>query len=142
MEQKILVRSLKEMKKLAKVFYQTLQGGEVILLEGDLGAGKTTFTKMLCHYAKVKEDVTSPTFTIMREYWGKTKHIVHFDLYRIEQAQDVQEFGFDEYVYATQPDQIVLIEWPYNIQGFQYPKCIKILIEKIDDDTRQITIDR
>lgn len=138
--QEIVIQNEKQMKKFASTFFSTLKGGECILLQGDLGAGKTTFTKYLCKSAGVKVDVTSPTFTIMREYKGKKFEIIHFDLYRIEDATEVQEFGFEEYVYDTKNNQIVLIEWPYNIEHFTYPECTKIEIIKIDDTKRKLMI--
>ncbi len=140
MEIKITVRSVKEMEKFAKKFYKTLHGGEIILLNGDLGAGKTTFTKYFCKAGKVKEEVTSPTFTIMREYQGKPFHIIHFDLYRIEQTQEVQEFGFEDYVYAPKKKDIVLIEWPYNLPDFIYPDCYELQITKLGETERLVTL--
>ncbi|MBR4745365.1 MAG: tRNA (adenosine(37)-N6)-threonylcarbamoyltransferase complex ATPase subunit type 1 TsaE, partial [Clostridia bacterium] len=74
-----IVDNVKQTEELAKTFAKTLRGGERILLNGDLGAGKTTFTKFLAKALGVKEDVTSPTFTILKSYKGKKFQLNHFD---------------------------------------------------------------
>ena len=78
--QAMVVKNLKETKKLAKKFIKSLKGGEVILFNGDLGAGKTTFTQFCFKCLGVKEPVTSPTFTIVREYKTKKFDLYHFDM--------------------------------------------------------------
>lgn len=138
----IFIQDEKQMKKFAKSFFKRIKGGQLILLCGDLGAGKTTFTRYFCRSAGVKEDITSPTFTIMRQYHTKKVEIVHFDLYRIENSREVQEFGFEEYVYDRKPNQIVLIEWPYNVTNFTYPDCMEVTIEKIDENKRKIILNK
>ena len=82
------------------------------MLGGDLGAGKTTFTKAVLKNLGVKDDVTSPTFTIMREYRGKKHKIYHFDMYRLTNGQEAKEFGLEDYIYSKNKDSIVFIEWP------------------------------
>lgn len=139
-KKEILVQNEKQMKRFARSFYKSIKGGQLILLCGDLGAGKTTFTRYFCQSAGVKDHITSPTFTIMREYKAKKIDIIHFDLYRIEQEEEVQEFGFEEYVYDIKPNQMVLIEWPYNIPNFSYPECMELTIVKIDENKRKIII--
>jgi len=87
----IEVENLKSMLKLAKDFAKTLAGGEVVLLGGDLGAGKTTFTKAVLKNLGVKGEITSPTFTIMKEYNSKKFKIYHFDMYRLSSGQEAME---------------------------------------------------
>ena len=134
----VIVNNLKQTSKLAKKFAKTLKGGEKILLNGDLGAGKTTFTKFLAKALKVKDEVTSPSFTILKQYNGKFK-INHFDLYRIEDVLELNELGFDEFL-DNKPDTILLIEWgeraDLNKEDF-----ININIEKIDENKRKIRIE-
>jgi tRNA threonylcarbamoyladenosine biosynthesis protein TsaE len=86
-----------------------LADGIVLCLEGDLGAGKTLFVQGIANGLKVTEEVTSPTFTIMNIYQGE-KTIYHFDLYRLEFAEELQDIGF--YEYTEQIDQVVILEWP------------------------------
>lgn len=83
-------------------------GKNVICLMGDLGAGKTTFTQKLCEYMGVKEDVVSPTFSIVNVYTVSGKEVYHLDLYRIDEVSELDEIGFDEIVHSGSP---VIVEW-------------------------------
>ena len=76
----IIVRSMKDTEVLAKKFAKLLRGGDVVLLSGDLGAGKTTFTRFVLKSLGIKDEVTSPTFTIMKEYSTKKMNIYHFSI--------------------------------------------------------------
>ena len=105
----LIIKDLKDTNKFAKKFAKILKGGEVILLGGDLGAGKTTFTKAVLKNLGVKDDVTSPTFTIMREYQGKKFKIYHFDMYRLGSGQEAKEFGLEDYIYSKDKSSIVFI---------------------------------
>ena len=134
----IIVNNLRQTNKFAKKFAKTLKGGEKILLNGDLGAGKTTFTKFLAKALKVKGEVTSPSFTILRQYEGKFK-LNHFDLYRIEDISELQELGFDEFL-DNKSDTILLIEWGERAKLNQND-FINITIEKIDDNKRKIRVE-
>ena len=86
---------------------ETLRGGEVITLRGDLGAGKTVFTRGLACGLGIASPILSPTFTIVREYTGRLK-LYHFDFYRLTEAEELGEIGFEEYM---QSDAVVVIEW-------------------------------
>lgn len=138
--QKCIVNNLKQTKKLAKRFSKTLKGGEVILFNGDLGAGKTTFTQFCFTYLGVKEPVTSPTFTLVREYATKKFNLYHFDMYRIADASEVYEIGFSEYL--SNPNSIVLIEWYEKVQEVLKGEFIKITINKIDEEKREFIFEK
>ncbi len=125
------VGSLKETEKLAAEFCNYIKGGDVILLNGYLGAGKTTFTKGVAKALGVKEIVTSPTFTIMKEYEGKYK-LCHFDMYRIEDVDEVEELGLRELLYDD--DNICMIEWNKFDELTEY---IDVNIERIDERVRK-----
>ena len=92
----ITTNSPEQTSLLGEKIANLIQDNLIICLEGDLGAGKTLFTQSLCKALKVKEIVTSPTFNLMNVYEGK-KRIYHFDLYRLEQPEDLEEIGFYEY---------------------------------------------
>ena len=101
-------RSLKDTEALAKRVADTLTGGEVIILSGDLGAGKTTFTKGLAKALGVESEVTSPTFTIMNVYEEGRLKLNHLDMYRIEHEDDLYELGVED---AIGEDTVTVIEW-------------------------------
>lgn len=130
-------RSEKDTIKLAKKFEKMLKGGEVVILNGDLGAGKTTFTKALCKALKVKENVTSPTFTLMNIYTSGRLPLYHFDMYRIEDESEAQELGLNEFFYSN---GVCMIEWAENIKNILPKKLITINIEKLGETSRKFEI--
>ena len=131
-----IVRSEKETKNLAKNFAQTLKKGDVVLLNGDLGAGKTTFTKYVFQFLGVKNVVSSPTFAILKSYQGKFA-LHHFDTYRIT-TEEAIEAGFDEIL--DDRESIIFIEWSENIKELLPKKTIKVNIKYIDEFSREFEI--
>lgn len=121
--------------ELAAKIASGLVGGEIIVLEGELGAGKTTFAKGLAKALDIKEEVTSPTFILMKEYEGRLK-LYHFDLYRIENEEELEEMGFKDFLYEG---GVCVIEWN-KFKNFPMPP-IYINIERIDDNSRSIEIE-
>ena len=101
-------KSVNDTEALAKRIAGTLEGGEVILLSGDLGAGKTTFTKGLAKALGIEDEVTSPTFTIMNVYENGKFKLNHLDMYRIEHEDDLYELGVED---AMGEDTVTVIEW-------------------------------
>jgi tRNA threonylcarbamoyladenosine biosynthesis protein TsaE len=127
-------RSVADTYAIAKKIAKDLVGGEIILLEGELGAGKTTFTKGLALALGIKDEVVSPTFIMMREYQGSLP-LYHFDLYRIDDEQELEELGLREYLYGN---GICVIEWN---KFSDFPKkTLQIKIQRIDDNSRSIEI--
>ena len=129
-------------KKLAKSFF----AGLTIVLNGELGAGKTAITKGFAKGLGIKEAVTSPTFTIMNEYVGKKLPLYHFDMYRIEDSSEAFEFGLSEYFIKSKDTGITpgvaVIEWAQNIADLiPTTNIITINIKKINGDTRQIEVE-
>lgn len=133
--QKCVVKNLKQTAVLAKKFAKTLSGGAVILLSGDLGAGKTTFTKSLFKALGVKEEVTSPTFTLLKEYKTKKFNLNHFDMYRIENENEAIEFGVTEYF--NNKNAINVVEWYQKINGLIPENYILIKINKLGETERE-----
>jgi len=107
MQIKLNIDSIDATQGLAAAFAKTIQSGDVLCLQGDLGAGKTTFTQFLCSALKVEDYVTSPTFNIMNTYEG-TLPIYHFDVYRISEPDEMYEIGFEEYLYGK---GVCIVEW-------------------------------
>ena len=101
-------KNARDTQNIAKNLAKTLSGGEVILLNGDLGAGKTTFTKGLVKGLGGKKTVVSPTFTIMHSYHDTRIPVHHFDMYRIADEDELYELGLEEYLYEN---GVAVIEW-------------------------------
>lgn len=140
MQEKI-IKNIKEMKKFAQEFSKTLNGGEVILLNGDLGAGKTTFTQFVLENLGVDEPVSSPSFTIMKSYKTEKFNFYHFDMYRIEDESETYEIGFEDYI-QNNPRDIVFIEWSERVLNLlDKTNCKTITIERIDENKRKVRID-
>ena len=133
---KIKVNSVEETKKLAINFAAELKGGEVVLLSGDLGAGKTTFTQFVFKELGVEESVTSPTFAILKSYQGKFK-LHHFDTYRIG-VEEAIEAGFDEIF--QEEDSVIFVEWSENIKQLLPDQTIKINIKYLTENEREFEI--
>ncbi len=125
--------------KIAKKFGKNLKAGDIVLLSGDLGSGKTVFSKGIASGLGIKDHVTSPTFTIYNYYQGKKYDLYHFDMYRIESAEEALAFGIDEIIDNR---AIKLFEWPEVIGELLPQHHFVINISKIDDTTRRIQIER
>lgn len=119
-------RSEADSFQLAKKLGEKAKKGEIYCLEGELGTGKTVFAKGFAKGLKIDEIVDSPTFTIVKEYRGREK-LYHFDVYRIEDIEELQEIGFSEMISG---DAICLIEWASQIE------------EEIPENAKWITIEK
>lgn len=130
------VKNLDETKKVAIKFATSLSIGDVVLFNGDLGAGKTTFIKFVLEYLGVKEIVSSPTFAILKQYVGKF-NFNHFDTYRINTPEAI-EAGFDEII--SKKDCVTFIEWAENISELLPKKFKTVNIKRTGETTREIEI--
>ena len=130
---KIISHGPEQTREIAARLADTLKGGEVILLSGDLGAGKTTFTKGLAAALGVEETVTSPTFNYVKEYNGRLP-LYHFDMYRVADADEVYELGLEEYFYRG---GVVVVEWN---KFDAVPDPIEVKITPLGGDVREIEI--
>lgn len=129
-------KSPAETRARAETFASSLRGGEVIALQGDIGVGKTVFTKGLAAGLGITSNVTSPTFNIVRQYNGRLP-LYHFDVYRITDPDEMLEIGFEEYLYSG---AVVVIEWPELISDLIPQDAITITIEREEEDGRRISI--
>jgi tRNA threonylcarbamoyladenosine biosynthesis protein TsaE len=111
------------------------KAGDVVLLEGDLGAGKTTLVGGVAEALKEEEDVISPTFNIMKCYFKGTLPLYHIDAYRLEN-QNI-ELGLDEYI---EGNGVCFIEWPQYIKPLLPDECLSIVLKNIGGDNRELTL--
>ncbi|MCL2248832.1 MAG: tRNA (adenosine(37)-N6)-threonylcarbamoyltransferase complex ATPase subunit type 1 TsaE [Oscillospiraceae bacterium] len=111
--------------------------GAVVALYGDLGAGKTAFTRGLAEGLGIKMAVSSPTFTIVNEYPGKIP-LFHFDMYRLESESELFDIGWDDYL---ERGGVCSVEWSEKVPGAFPPDTIIVRFERLDNDVRQITIE-
>ncbi len=118
----------------------TLVGGQVVVLSGDLGAGKTHFTKGIAIGMGVDETITSPTFAIHNVYHGAQFTLNHFDFYKIESVEEVENLGFDEIIGDT--NGVCVMEWWHNVVQLVPAKRIEVEITTLEENKRQITITR
>ncbi len=142
--EKYITFSEDETIELGEEFAGRLKPGDIVELHGDLGAGKTEFVKGICSFFEVEEIVSSPTFTIINQYFGTFEDeefpIYHIDLYRIKNADDLAEIGFEECIYAD--NSIKVIEWPEKSKG-AIPRTsykVEILTNEENEDQREILI--
>lgn len=114
----------------------------VLALLGDLGAGKTTITKEIAKILGIKENISSPTFVIMKKYNTKNnkfKKLIHIDAYRLEKEDEITNIGWDSII--KDKDNLIIIEWPEKVLGFLDKKdTFFVSLEHIDDKTRKIKI--
>ena len=132
--------SEKETYEIGKKLGENAETSLVISLDGELGTGKTVFSKGFAKGLGVEEAVCSPTFTIVQEYSEGRLKLNHFDVYRIEDEDEMFEIGFDEYIHS---DGVCLIEWGERIQGILPKDTVFITIEKENEkgfDHRKIEI--
>jgi len=126
------VATPEETKRLAEKIALLLRPNDCLTLSGDLGAGKTTFTKGIGIGLGVKRTINSPTFTIVKVYQGE-KTLYHIDAYRLEDEEE--DIGFDDYFYG---DGVTVVEWPQYIASFLPDERLEITINKVDDSDRRV----
>ncbi len=128
--------NLTDTAEFAKNIASKLTNGDIIALYGDLGAGKTTFTKAICQTLGYLGEVTSPTFTLVNEYPARLT-IHHFDMYRLDDPEEAIESGLDEILRSG--EGVCIVEWPENLGTLLPSNCKKIIIEKLGETSRKFT---
>lgn len=128
------VKNVAETEQLAERLAQLLKPKDVLTLEGDLGAGKTTFTKALAKGLGIKRTVSSPTFTIMKQYEGNYP-LNHLDVYRLEGSEE--DLGWDEIFYG---DAITVVEWAHYIEDVLPEEHLELRIQRESEDVRTIEL--
>ena len=116
---------------------QILTAGSIVAYRGDLGAGKTAFTRGLARGLGYADAVTSPTYTIVNEYLGGRLPLFHFDMYRLHSSDDLWGIGWDDYL---DRNGVCAVEWSENVADAM-EDAVFVTIEKIGDESRRITIE-
>ena len=132
-----ITTSPEETEKIGVALGQALPGGTVIAYRGDLGAGKTAFTRGLARGLGYREPVTSPTYTIVNEYLGGRLPLFHFDMYRLRSCDDLFDIGWEDYL---DRNGICAVEWSENVADAM-EDAVTVTIEKLGGDERRITIE-
>ena len=132
-----ITNSPEETEALAFALAQKLPAGSILAYEGDLGAGKTAFTRGLARGLGIREPVTSPTYTIVNEYLSGRLPLFHFDMYRLHSADDLFDIGWEDYL---ERGGICAVEWSENVAEAM-AGAITVRIEKTGDETRRITVE-
>jgi len=131
---KYIAKSADETEKIASIYAKTLKKGDVVLLDGEMGAGKTVFAKGIAAALGICANVTSPTYAYMNDYDGV---MYHYDCYRLSSGEDAESLGLTDYFYGN---GICVIEWGENIKDALPEKCKRVIIKKTDENTRIIEI--
>ena len=132
-----ITNSPAETEAIGAALGKILTPGTVIAYRGDLGAGKTAFTRGLAKGLGCREIVTSPTYTIVNEYLGGRLPLFHFDMYRLRSSDDLFDIGWEDYL---DRGGVCAVEWSENVEDAM-EDAICITIEKLGEDSRQITLE-
>ncbi|MBQ9807294.1 MAG: tRNA (adenosine(37)-N6)-threonylcarbamoyltransferase complex ATPase subunit type 1 TsaE [Ruminococcus sp.] len=135
---KITTHSPEETIRAGEKLGSLLGPGDMIAYKGGLGAGKTTFTRGLAIGLGLGDNVTSPTFALVNEYRGDKMNLYHFDMYRIENGDDLESTGFYDYPFE---ENAAVIEWSENIVEFLPDSTIYVTIDTLGENEREITIE-
>ncbi len=141
MLRQITTHSAEETIAFGRTLTELLAPPRLVLLRGDLGAGKTTLVKgIAAGFGAAKEDeVTSPTFTLVHEYHGPRVNVYHVDLYRIDRSRELETLGFDD---LRTENSILLIEWGEKFARFVRERDVEISLERTGEDERRITVSK
>ena len=126
----VIIRDETETKKFATDVAQTLKKGDVIALVGDLGTGKTTLSKYIAEALGITETITSPTFTIVREYHSGRLPLYHFDVYRVDDIEEMYRIGYEEYFYG---EGVCIVEWADIVEEI-IPEDAKVIFIEYGED--------
>lgn len=142
MTKECLTRSREETRELARQFATTLQRGDIVALIGGLGAGKTEFTRGIADVFNVEAEITSPTFSLLNIYEGHVRgapvSLYHFDWYRLNDAEELYNIGFEEYLYG---EGVSVIEWADRFPEMIPKHARRVTIERAGEMERRIVIE-
>lgn len=131
-EKNMITKSARETEAFAEQYAASLRPGDIVLLHGEMGAGKTVFVKGLAKGLGIGEEITSPTYAYMNDYGGV---LYHFDCYRLSGGAQAEGLGLTDYFYAG---GICVLEWPENIADVLPDGCREVFLRKVSDNEREI----
>jgi len=139
MTREFTTKSAEETIALGRELASSLAPPKIVVLRGDLGAGKTTLVKGIAQgfNAAEEEDVTSPTFTLIHEYRGPETTVYHIDLYRVDTQRELETLGLDD---LMTENSVLLIEWGEKFTRFEKERDIEIAIERLGESERNISV--
>ena len=137
--QQVITHSAEETIAFGRTLAQTLAPPKLVLLRGELGAGKTTLVKGIAEgfHAAGEDDVTSPTFTLVHEYRSPKVNVYHIDLYRVDTPRELETLGLDD---LLAENSVLLIEWGEKFPRFQKERDVEIALERMGESQRRILI--
>ena len=135
---RIEIDSLSELDGVAEQIIESLNGRDVVLFRGGMGAGKTTLISRIVAQLGAQDTVTSPTFALVNQYEGAERRIYHFDFYRIDRIEEVFDFGYEEYFYSG---DLCLVEWPEKIEALIPDDAMVVRIDITGEDSRAFEIE-
>lgn len=131
-----ITHSPEETIELGRLIGTKVKPGDIIALKGTLAAGKTTITKGIAQSLNIQEDITSPTYTLVGEYYGKIP-LYHMDMYRIESIEEFEMLGIDHLLFGN---GVSVIEWSERIEEYLPEEHIIIIMNRLDDGSREVTL--
>ena len=132
------VPSIADLPELAKELIRDFGDSKTWVFQGEMGAGKTTLIKEICHQLGVAQSVQSPTFSLVNEYVdGKGNPVYHFDLYRLKNAQEAFDIGLEEYLDSG---HLCLVEWPEQAEEFWTFEHLELNVSHVDDAHRKLEV--
>jgi tRNA threonylcarbamoyladenosine biosynthesis protein TsaE len=137
MKENYTVKTLEELSSLSKKILEDYPDKRIFIFHGDLGSGKTSLIKELIKNLHIQDEVSSPTFSIVNEYIKDDSPIYHFDLYRINDFEELEEIGFFEYLDSG---NYIFIEWPELIEDYIDLPYIEINMDILEDNNRNVII--
>ena len=139
MKNRITIPSLDDLPRAAETFLEAVGNRSVVAFSGEMGAGKTTFIQSLCRALGVPEEVNSPTFALVNEYFTTGgESVFHFDLYRVEEPDELFDLGYEEYFYSG---AWCFIEWPEKASHLIPEDAVTTCIEVKKEGSREIVFD-
>lgn len=130
---------LGDLKDVAEMILESLDGRNVVVFRGEMGAGKTTLISALCDVLGVEDDVTSPTFALVNNYLTAAgDDLYHFDFYRIDRIEEAYDMGYEEYFYGS---GLCLVEWPEKVEELIPDDAMTVRLEILSPTQRAITIE-